>query len=152
MKTILLTLLFSLPLVAMDASDIQKSYEMLKSELVQNGPINDVATTGLIISFILGLLVGYFIFKYLHVKSVNRKNQMAIKDLEDEKTNLEGQIKYIELQNKTLVEEVDEKVLYFANENQALMDKNLELTKKMDKAIKDRDTLLRQVEETIIFE
>ncbi|MCW8953381.1 MAG: hypothetical protein OQK48_00390 [Sulfurimonas sp.] len=130
----------------------------------------DMAIIIPIISFILGLFIGFLIFKSLHVKSINRKNQMTIKDLEDERTNLEGQIRYIELKNKTLVEEVDEKVLYFANENQILLDKNselqaqlkeletsnniliAELQEEIDKAVKDKKTLFKQIEETIIFE
>ncbi|MCW8895939.1 hypothetical protein [Sulfurimonas sp.] len=143
--------------------------ELLNFEM-SNITTADMAIIIPIISFIFGLFIGFLIFKSLHVKSINRKNQMTIKDLEDERTNLEGQIRYIELKNKTLVEEVDEKVLYFANENQILLDKNselqaqlkeletsnniliAELQEEIDKAVKDKKTLFKQIEETIIFE
>ena len=170
MKTILFALLFALFLIAMDTYNLQKNHGVLNTKTLESTAAYDIILISLLVSLILGLTIVYLIIRYIHVKRKNQEDQMIIKDYEDEVTNLQSQISYIKLKNKTLTEDVDERVLKFANENQILIEKNSalitelreknhsnkilvdELNEKVSKAVKEKEDLFRQIEETIIFE
>ncbi len=170
MKTIIFALLFSLILIAMDRYNLQKNHGVLNTKTLESTAAYDIILISLLVSLILGLIIVYLIIRYIHVKRKSKEDQMLIKDYEDEVTNLKSQISYIKLKNKTLIEDVDERVLNFANENQILLEKNSalitelreknnsnkilvdELNEKINKAVKEKDDLFRQIEETIIFE
>lgn len=170
MKTILFALVFALFLIGMDTYSLQKNHGVLNTKTLESTAAYDIILISLLVSVTLVLIIVYLIMNYIHVKRKNREDQILLKDYEDEVTNLQSQISYIKLKNKTLIEDVDERVLKFANENQILIEKNSalitelreknhstkilvdELNEKVNKAVKEKEDLFRQIEETIIFE
>ncbi|MCF6309000.1 MAG: hypothetical protein L3J19_00780 [Sulfurimonas sp.] len=171
MKTLLLTIFFTLNLFALSASNIQESYKELNhiiDEIVEIALLSDTVV-GLTLSLFIGLLIGSLLSRKLSQYKRDALSQNIIRDLEDEQTNLVNQITYIETQNEDQYLKIEKKLLYLENENKILSGENLKLknqlselqkshesvivnlNKKINKAVEDKETLFRQIEETIIF-
>jgi hypothetical protein len=163
MKTLLLTIFLSLNIFALSVSNIQESYERLNHT-------TDGTVAGLTLSLFIGLFIGSLLSRKLSQYKKDALSQNIIRDLEDEQTNLINQISYIEAQNEHQILELEKKTLHVEEENEILINKNQELESKMinlkdshviqceelnkkaNKAIEDKKTLFRQIEETIILD
>lgn len=162
MKILLLTIFLSLNIFAASVSSVQESIVELSSHINTN--------IGLALSLFIGLLIGLLLFKKLDKNKRDALSQNIIRDLEDEQTNLINQINYIETQNEKQDQELKKKILHVEKENEILIGKNQELINQMEmlkdshlilyeelnkranKATEEKNTLFRQVEETIIFD
>ncbi|MCK4974107.1 MAG: hypothetical protein KAR81_02560 [Sulfurimonas sp.] len=189
MKTLLITIFLSLNIFAASMPGIQENYEQLSREInkILETTLHIDIIIGSALSLLVGLLIGFSLFKKLNKNKRDALSQNIIKDLEDEQTNLINQISYIEAQNENQISYIEvqnenqslelnekilaleKKILHIEKENETLINKNQELknqiavlkdshliiceelNKKANKAIEEKNTLFRQIEETIIF-
>jgi methyl-accepting chemotaxis protein len=122
-----------------------------------------------ILSLLVGVMIGMYIYRKLDIDKDNGIKQDIINDLEDENTNLKSRISYIEKNNEENNISIEKITFDIKNENRALMEQNKELKeetvrlenfqatviKDLNEKIKtltqEKETLFKQIEETIIF-
>jgi len=121
-----------------------------------------------IFTTIIGFIVGFIINKSSYIQKAKMFNESKIKDLEDEKVNLQNKITYIKEKQEPLVESKN-KSLQIEKENKILITKNKELQEKLaqlnkehillaedlhekiNKVNEEKNILVEQVESTIIL-
>jgi len=122
-----------------------------------------------IFTTIMGFIIGFVINKNSFIKKVKRENENNLKDLEDEKVNLQNKITHLKETQETQLTKSSNQVTHIENENNTLISKNQELQKKLTnlntehllatkdlheqiiKIDEEKNTLIKQIESTIIL-
>ena len=136
--------------------------------------INHTSYTFVIIASIIfsifGFIIGFILFKKVNTKQQNHISHDIIKDLEDENINLQNKITFMQDNHaKSQTVELDKETKKIQNENKTLIEKSSQLkeqveeltyrhdslaqdlNEKIAKINEEKETLLTQIEETIIF-
>lgn len=126
-------------------------------------------TLAAVLFLLLGLAVGALISKRLHVEKLNKENGLKVKELEDENHNLQDKIVHVETTTQKTQDDLISKTQVIQEENTQLIDKNKalkyqlselensfnntreELHAKITDITQEKETLLKQIEETIVF-
>ena len=121
-----------------------------------------------IFTALIGFILGFIINKSSFVAKAKRTNENKIKDLEDEKTNLQNKITHLKEKQEPLHVANTKKALHVEKENKTLISKNQELQEKLtdlnkehllitedlseriNQITQEKDTLIEQIESTII--
>jgi len=121
-----------------------------------------------IISLLIGLIIGFIINKKSFTKTIQRENNNLLKDLEDERINLQNKITHLKEQQEPLHVEANSKGI-FEKENKTLITSNIELqeklsqlnkehlliteelSEKINQVVEEKDTLMDQIESTIVL-
>ena len=123
-----------------------------------------------ILTAFIGFIVGFIINKSSYVANAKRTNESKVKDLEDEKVNLQNKITYLKEKQDPLHVENTNKVLHVDKENKLLLTKNKDLKEmfeileekhknitndleqKLQLIQQEKDELVEKIESTILID
>ena len=98
---------------------------------------------------LIGFIIGFIINKNSFIQKAKRTSDSKVKDLEDEKTNLQNKITYLKEKQEPLLVENANKALHVDKENKTLISKNKELQEKLEELNKEHLVLAEDLHEKI---
>ena len=102
-----------------------------------------------IFTALIAFILGFIINKSSFVAKAKRTNENKIKNLEDEKTNLQNKITHLKEKQEPLHVEDTKKVIHIEKENKTLISKNKELQEKLAKLNNEHSIMIDDLSEKI---
>jgi methyl-accepting chemotaxis protein len=101
------------------------------------------------VMLIIGLFIGHSFSKKSYIQNEKKETEHKLKDLEDEKTNLQNKVKHLNEQTNSLHVELDNKCKELQKENKKLIEQNNTLKTDIQKLQDEHQSIIHELNEQI---